>query len=147
MAEIKIDSSKEAVAVEITVLFKGGAKEVRREHDSSLTILARGTPTVAINGDVYGDVRAGNDLTCRDIDGNAKAGAEIHAGDISGDARAGVDLHASDIDGNASAGADIHCGDISGNAKAGADIDCNYVAGSVTAGGEIASAGFGEDEE
>lgn len=148
MAEITLESSgKNPVSVEIVVKYDDGTEERRREQDASINVTAREIPTVVINGNITGDVKVGNDLACRDIDGDAKAGSDINANDVSGDATAGADLHANDVTGNVSAGADVQCGDISGNANAGADIDCNYVAGSVTAGGEIASMGFGEDEE
>ena len=148
MAEITLESSgKKPISVEITIVYEDGENERRREHDSSIVISARDVQTVVINGNVTGNVKAGNDLACRDIDGDATAGSDMTANDISGDAKAGADLHANDVTGNVTAGADIQCGDVSGNANAGADIDCNYVAGSVTAGGEIASMGFEEDEE
>ena len=148
MAEITLESSgKHPVSVEITVIYEGGAEERRREQDTSIAVSARDIPTVVINGNITGNVQVGNDLACRDIDGDAKAGSDLHANDVSGDATAGADLQANDVTGNVTAGADLQCGDVSGNASAGADLDCNYVAGSVTAGGEIASMGFGEDEE
>lgn len=147
MAELTLGSSeKHPVSVEITVKYNDGSEEIRREHDSALSIEAKGLGTLTINGDIFGSVRTGADLSCGDIDGDVRAGNDVHCNDVSGDAKAGAEIHASDIDGNASAGADIHCNDVSGNAKAGADIECNYVAGSVTAGGEIASMGFEEED-
>ena len=148
MAKLTIESAeKRVVTVEVTIVYDDGTSETRREKGEQITIEATNIATLSINGNVYGDVRAGADVSCGDVDGDAKAGTDISCETIHGDARAGADIHATDIDGNVRAGDDVQCNDISGNATAGADINCNYIAGSATAGGEIAAMGFEEDEE
>ncbi len=148
MAKISIVSAgKKAVSVDVNITYSDGSSESRHEHDDRIEIEATDLQTLSINGDVFGDVRVGADLSCGDIDGDVKAGADISCDNINGDVHAGADITCQDIDGHATAGADLHCNDISGHATAGADIECNYVAGSATAGGEIAAMGFEEDED
>lgn len=44
---------------------------------------------VTVNGNVQGDVEAGNSVTCGNVKGNVKAGNSVNCGDISGTAKAG----------------------------------------------------------
>ena len=148
MSKLIIESKEERpVSVELTITYEDGTTETRRDHDERIEIEAHEIQTITINGNVYGSVRTGGDVSCGDVDGDVKANSDVNCENVEGDVRSGADVHCQDVDGNVRAGADIQCGDVSGNASAGADMDCNYVAGSAKAGGEIASMGFEEDEE
>lgn len=44
---------------------------------------------VTINGDVHGNVRAGNGVTCGNVGGNVDAGNSVDCGNVQGDVDAG----------------------------------------------------------
>lgn len=91
-----------------------------------------------IDGNIEGDVNAGNSITCGNINNNAHAGDSLTCDNIGNDAHAGDSITCGNIANNAHAGDSIVCGDIDGNAQAGDNITCADIDGSVTAGKNIA---------
>lgn len=79
--------------------------------------------SVKIEGDVEGDVSAGDGVVCGNVGGSVTAGNEVSCGNIEGDASAGGDINCGNIDGDAEAGRDINCESVSGKMKAEGSIN------------------------
>ena len=123
------------------------------ENNSDHSIHIEIWGSAEIEGEISGNVNAGDGITCGDIGGDANAGDGIACGNIGGDANAGDGIACGNIGGNANAGDGITCGNIGGNANAGdgmtcediggditscdGDIHCNTIHGSVNADGDI----------
>lgn len=93
--------------------------------------------SVEIDGDVSGNVKAGENVSCGDVGGNAEAGTGLSCGDVDGDAYAGAGIECGDVSGDLNAGGSVSCGDVEGNVKAGGSVKAGDVEGSVSAGGNV----------
>ena len=87
-----------------------------------------------IDGEVQGNVNAGDCVVCDGIVGNVNAGGSINCDGIVGNVNAGECVNSDGIVGNVSAGANITCDDVAGNVNAGNNVDCGDIEGNVTAG-------------
>jgi hypothetical protein len=65
---------------------------------------------MVVEGDIYGDVHAGMNLECRQVNGEASARMNLECGNIFGSASAGMDIKCRSIGGNAKAGMNIKYG-------------------------------------
>ena len=77
---------------------------------------------VEVEGDVSGDVYAGEGVSCGDVGGSVTAGGGVDCGEVKG---------------NVSAGGDVDCGSVGGDVRSGGDVDCGSVRGSVYAEGSV----------
>lgn len=93
--------------------------------------------SVQVDGDVVGDISAGQAVSCGDVGGSVRAGTGLECGDIGGDAFAGAGIECGDVAGNLTAGGSVNCGDVDGNVKAGGSVHAGDVDGSVSAGGNV----------
>lgn len=93
--------------------------------------------SVQVDGDVAGDISAGQAVSCEDVGGSVRAGTGLECGDIGGDAFAGGGIECGDVDGNLTAGVSVNCGNVEGNVKAGGNVQAGDVDGSVSAGGNV----------
>lgn len=85
-------------------------------------------------GDVDGDVRANGSVNCGDVDGSVNAGGNVDCGDVDGDVRAGGSVRCGDVGGSVSAGSSVSCDDVGGDVQAGIRVNCDSVSGSVSSG-------------
>jgi transcriptional regulator with XRE-family HTH domain len=90
-----------------------------------------------IDGDLYGQITAGNTVECGNITGTVTAGDTITCGNITGNASAGDGVNCGNINGNASAGDSINCGNVGGGVYAGDNVNCGDIGGNVDCEGEI----------
>lgn len=88
-------------------------------------------------GDVIGDVSAGDGVTCGDVRGSVTAGDSVTCGNVGKNVSAGDDVTCGNVGESASAGSEITCGNIEGDATAGGDINCGNIDGDAEAGGDI----------
>lgn len=65
---------------------------VKVEWEGPLASLECGCEAV-IKGDVHGDARAGNSISCGNVGGDARAGNSLNCGDIKGNAKAGNSIN------------------------------------------------------
>ena len=93
--------------------------------------------SVQVDGDVVGDISAGQAVSCGDVGGSVRAGTGLECGDIGGDAFAGAGIECGDVAGNLTAGGGVSCGDVAGSVKAGGNVKAGDVDGSVSAGGNV----------
>ena len=91
--------------------------------------------SVQIDGDVNGNVNAGESVTCADVDGDVFAGTGVKCSDVGGHLSAGSGVVCADVEGNVKAGGSVSCGDVAGSVTGGGNVTCGDVAGNVTAGG------------
>jgi transcriptional regulator with XRE-family HTH domain len=90
-----------------------------------------------IQGDINGNVNAGDCVNCGNVGGSANAGDSLNCGNIGGGVNAGDSINCGNISGAVSAGDSIRCGNISGGVSVGDSITCTQVGGSISAGGDI----------
>jgi len=86
---ITIDTN---TARKITVVWEGPAANVESVFN------------VNVQGDVQGNVNAGDEVVCGNVRGNVNAGDSITCGDITGNVNAGDTIKCNDINGDARAG-------------------------------------------
>jgi len=89
--------------------------------------------SIQVEGNVQGNVEAGNHITCGDIEGNADAGSHITCANIGGNVDAGSHITCADIGNDANAGSHISCADIGNDASAGSEIKCQSIGGGARA--------------
>lgn len=83
---------------------------------------------------IQGDICAGGDVHCGNVDGNVSAGGDVHCGDVGGSVHGNCDVNCGDVGGNVNASCDVSCGDVGGSVSTGCNVSCGDVGGSVTAG-------------
>lgn len=93
--------------------------------------------SVKIEGDVEGDVSAGDGVVCGNVGGTVAAGDGVVCEDVSGDVSAGDGVVCGEVRGSVTAGDGITCGNVGKNVTAGDGITCGNIGGSVTAGNEV----------
>lgn len=77
---------------------------------------------VIVNGNVYGDVDAGGNVTCGDVECDVDAGGAVSCGDVSGDVEAGANVTCGDVSGDVEAGVSVTCGRVDGSVEAGVNV-------------------------
>ncbi len=93
---------------------------------------------VTIEGDVQGDVDAGNSVTCGDVGGSVDAGSSVTCGDVNGDIDAGGHVECGNVDGDVDAGGSVTVeGDVHGDIHSGGDVRCENVSGDVECAGDV----------
>jgi hypothetical protein len=75
--------------------------------------------SVTMDGNVHGDVKAGNSVSCGNVGGDITAGNKLTCEDVSGDVRAGHDVTCGTVGNGVHAGRDVHCGHVTGDVRAG----------------------------
>lgn len=90
-----------------------------------------------IQGDVNGNVNAGDSVNCGNVNGGVNAGDGVNCGNVGGGVNAGDDVNCGNVCGGVSAGDSINCGNVGGGVNAGDDVNCGEIGGGVSAGGDI----------
>ena len=90
-----------------------------------------------IEGDISGNVHAGDSLYCGNISGSVKAGDSIQCGNVSGSVNAGDSINCGNVSGSVIAGDGVNCGSVGGNVTAGDDVRCGDVNAIQRCGGDI----------
>lgn len=84
-----------------------------------------------IQGDINGNVNAGDSVNCNNVNGGVNAGDGVNCGNVSGGVKAGDGVNCGNVSGGVHAGDSINCGYIDGSVSAGGDITCNEIQGDV----------------
>lgn len=84
----------------------------------------------SIQGDIKGNMDAGNGVNCGNVGGSVDCGGGINCGNIEGSVDCGGGINCGNVGGSIDAGGDVHCGEIDNVQK----IDCQnlYCKGNVT---------------
>lgn len=93
--------------------------------------------SASIDGDVTGNLNAGDGVNCGNIGGNVNAGDGINCGNVGGSISAGDSVSCGNVTGSVDAGDGVKCGDVSGNVTAGDSVTCKNVTGWVSASGDV----------
>lgn len=101
------------------------------------TINVRVIGSAHVDGDISGNVQAGDSLHCGNISGGVKAGDSIQCGNVSGGVHAGDGVNCGNVVGNVIAGDGVNCGSVSGNVTAGDNVRCGDVNVIHRCGGDI----------
>lgn len=86
---------------------------------------------------VAGYVDAGGLVNCRAVADYVDAGGDVVCADVAGDVDAGRDVKCADVGGNVDAGRNVECGDVDGDVDAGGNVECGDVDGNVDAGNDV----------
>lgn len=93
--------------------------------------------SIYINGNVEGDVSAGNNITSENINGGVTAGNNINCDNIYGGVTAGNNIYCDNINGGVTVGNNIECDDIYGGVNVGHDLSCDQISGNIQVSGNI----------
>lgn len=91
----------------------------------------------SIEGDISGNVNAGDGVNCGGVRGNVHAGDGVNCGGVGGDVHAGDGVNSGGVSGSVSAGDSVNCGSVGGNVDAGDNIMCGNISGNAQAGDRI----------
>lgn len=89
-----------------------------------------------INGNVTGNVQAGNSVNCGNVGGYVKVGNSVNCGNVAGDVKVGNSAGCGNVEGNVHAGNTAGCGNVGGNVDA-HDLHCKTIQGDVKCRGNI----------
>lgn len=90
-----------------------------------------------IDGDISGNVKAGDHLTCGNVAGNAHAGDSLRCGNVGGNVNAGDSVSCGNVGGSINAGDGVRCGDVNGSVRAGDNVICRDVKVIQRCGGSV----------
>lgn len=94
--------------------------EVKIEGNVGPVTVDRGS--VAVTGDVTGNVSAGSSVKCGNVGGYVDAGSSVTCANVSQ---------------NVEAGSSVKCGNVGGDVDAGGSVTCGNVIGAINAGGSV----------
>jgi transcriptional regulator with XRE-family HTH domain/cytoskeletal protein CcmA (bactofilin family) len=92
---------------------------------------------LTLEGEVKGNVNAGDCVNCGNIGGNLTAGDCVSCGNIEGNLSAGDSVNCGNVGGGVNAGDAVNCGNIGGGVNAGDGINCANIGGSVHVGDDL----------
>jgi transcriptional regulator with XRE-family HTH domain len=92
---------------------------------------------LALEGEVKGNVNAGDSVNCGNVGGDVKAGDSVNCGNVEGNINAGDSVNCGNVSGGVSAGDGVNCGNTGGGVNAGDGINCANIGGSVHVGDDL----------
>ena len=109
--------------------------------DNEFHIEIRGSAD--IEGDIGGNVSAGDGVECGNVGGNVSAGDSVDCENVGGSVTAGDGVDCENVAGSVSAGDGVDCGRVAGSVTAGDGVECGEVAGFVKAGDGVSCGSVG----
>lgn len=80
-----------------------------------------------IDGDITGNVNAGDSVKCGNVGGLATAGDGVNCGNVGGSVTAGDGVNCGNVGGSVNAGDSVNCGNVGNSVSAGDNIRCGDV--------------------
>lgn len=94
--------------------------------------------SASIEGDIGGNVNAGDGVACGNVDGHVNAGDSVACGNVGGHVNAGDNVACGNVGGNVNAGDNVTCGNVAGDVKADdGNVQCGRVNGDIDADGSV----------
>lgn len=90
-----------------------------------------------IDGDVGGNVNAGDDVACGNVNGDVSADDGVACANVGRDVRAGDSVACVNVGRDVSAGDSVSCCNVGESVNAGKDVTCGDVGGNVSASGSV----------
>ena len=85
-----------------------------------------------IEGDISGNLHAGDGVNCGNVGGSVEAGDGVNCGNVGGSVEAGDGVNCGNIGGSVEAGDGVTCGNVGGSVEAGDGVNCGDIHGDVS---------------